>query len=406
MNNNLALLLHYVTKFLIIGILILITSSCSEKPNSTGINLLNPEDFIEVKSFDTRRDSAYSSSSSLKQIENLGTSRRILVGKYDKITARSLVRFGYEFSSDLKNWLNENKIEILSAKLMLYPVYRFGDSTLTNFGFNVYEITSWWESNSFTSDSLSSSNFQYKPNPIQTNFSNTDTLVTCLLPNEKVLSWMKAYADTAVQDAPGILIEPTDETNFIRGFSSSNVSLYTSIPTIEIVYRMTDTSDTLFAAPIADVYTISTTKTFNDPKVIYLQSGVVFKNKLYFDLGQIPQNSIINSAKLELTKIKNKSVFGTSYQDSLFAVRLIDTVNLTVDSTYRGVILSVNTTTMEGNISRIVQDWINGEPNYGIMLSIVDPDGGAELFAFEGSESDNIDQRPRLKIFYTIKKNY
>lgn len=391
-------------KYLLLVLPILLFISCSDEPNSTGYGLLNPEDFIEIRSFDTTRDSVHQEFSQLIQVENFGAARRILVGNYKNLTASALMRFEFLFSEEIKKLLSENKITLSAAKLKVYPIYRFGDSTRTNFSFNVHEIKSWWDSDQFTADSLNPSHFDFDNSPIESNFLDGDSVVTCTLPNDKVLAWMKAIADTGIKNPSGIYLKPTPAANFIRGLRAIGTS--TNTGTLEVVYSKDGTiSDTIYAVTVSDVHVVTTTENYNDPAIITLQSGVLTKAKLKFDISQIPKNAIINSAVLELTRNLSKSEFGTSFQDSLYVLRLTDTSKISIDSNFAHVLVQSRPDIYEGNITRIVQDWLNSGQNFGLLLSTRDPEGGLERFAFESSYSADFNKRPILKIYYTIRKD-
>lgn len=391
-------------KLLFFVLPVLLFFSCSDEPNSTGYGLLNPEDFIEIKSFDTTRDSVHQEFSQLIQVENFGAARRLLVGNYKNLTASALMRFEFLFTEEIKNLLLENKITVSAAKLKVYPIYRFGDSTRTNFSFNVHEIKSWWDSDQFTADSLNPSHFDFDNSPIESNFLNGDSVITCTLPNDKVLTWMKAIADTGLKHPSGIYLKPTTATNFIRGLGAIGPNTNTSA--LEVVFSKDGAaSDTIYAVTISDVHVVTTTENYNDPLVITLQSGVLAKAKLKFDLSKIPKDAIINSAVLELTRNLSKSEFGSSFQDSLYVLRLTDTSKISIDSNYAHVLVQYRPDIYEGNIARIVQDWLNTGLNYGLLLSTRDPEGGIERFAFESSYSADFNKRPILKIYYTIRKD-
>jgi hypothetical protein len=372
----------------------------------TGYGLLNPNDFIEIKSFDTTRDSVHQEFKQLIQIENFGSARRILVGNHNNLTASALVRFEFVFTEELKKLLSENKITVSSAKLKVYPVYKFGDTTKTNFSFNVYEIKSWWDSDLFTADSLTPSHFDYDISPLESNFIDGDSVVTCNLPNNRVLDWMKAIADTGIKNPSGIYLKPATTANFIRGLAAIGTDRNTS--TIEVAFSKEGVSnDTIYAVAVSDVHVVTTTENYNDPSAIILQSGVLAKANLKFDLSQISKNAVINFAVLELTRNLDKSIRGTSFQDSLFVLRLTDTSKISIDtnSVYFLTPIRSGSDVYEANISRIVQDWVNTGIDYGLLLSTVDPDGGAERFVFESGNSADSSKRPKLKIYYSVRKN-
>ncbi|MCX8011471.1 MAG: DNRLRE domain-containing protein [Ignavibacteria bacterium] len=397
--------LFYVAKLLLVTLLLLFTS-CSDEPNSTGFNLLNPNDLIELNKLDSQTDSLFQISSLQKRIVNLGGGTRLLVGHYKNLEASTLIRFNFGLSDSIKNALLKDSLSIISAKLLLYPTYKF-DTLGNSFQLNVYEIQTWWGSDSFTSDSLNSSHFRYSVENIESNFNDSDTLVTCNLNANKVLSWLKAAADTSLADHPGIYLKSdVSKTNFIRGFRALVQDLNLNVTTLQVIYSKGTTTDTLKFIPSADVYVVKEKYQNNfDSKFIYLQSSLNYVSKLYFDISKLPKNAIINSASLELNLSKDKSILGSpATYDSIFVLKLIDSSKPSYDSLNNFVVTHVSTGLYKTDITRYVQGWVNGESNQGMLLNIYDPNGGLELLAFDGSTSDNFVKRPKLKIYYSIKR--
>lgn len=380
-------------------------TACSEDPNITGYDLLNPSDSLIINRFDTSIDSTKFYIKQVRQVENFGNLQRFLVGRYDDIVAHSLIRFNFYIPDSVKNAVKNSSISINSARLKLYPVYRIGDSIQTDYSIEVREILSWWESDYFNIDSLKSSKYQIGSNQIQVSQSDEDSLYIIELSNEVVLNWLQIYASDTLPKPPGILLSPSPSTKYVKGFASINSGFVITTSIIELIYSMNSAIDTIYISSVADLHVIEKEipYTTNKEKIV-LQSGLKEKALLAFDISSIPKNSIVNAAYLRIYLDKNESVLGTSYQDSIYVQIVKDSVNVVIDSASAFVLTKNSNGYYEGNISYFVQKWIDGVDNQGVILHAVDPIGGLEKFVFYGPGSPLLEKRAKLIINYSYKK--
>lgn len=151
---------------------------------------------------------------------------------------------------------------------------------------------------------------------------------------------------------------------------------------------------------------------------------------LKFNTSAIPANATIISARLELY-----ATFETEYTDNTFYVsRVIEEWQdsfatwaqrtLTDTWSFRGgswttqgqaqtIIPSLYPNYGNGDynqwiswdVTQIVQDWLNGEPNYGLIIHQEDISNSAynQAIVFCSSDNPNPDCRPRLVVVYEVK---
>lgn len=382
-----------------------IFSACSEEPNLTGYTLLNPTDSLILKRFDSSVDSVNFYIKQVKQVENFGNLQRFLVGKYDDIIAHSLIRFNFYMPDSVKNAVKNSAIIINSARLKLFPIYRLGDSTRNNYSIEVREILSWWESDYFNIDSLKSSKYQVGSDQIQVSQSDEDSLYFIQLSNDKVFEWLRIYSADTLPKPPGILLSPSPTTEYVKGFASINSGFVITTSVIELVYTMNSIIDTIYFSSVADLHVVEKEIPYGtNVEKIVLQSGLKEKALLAFDLSSIPNRAIINAAYLRLYLNENESVFGSSYQDSIYVQFVKDSANVTIDSITSFTLIKSMNGYYEGNISYYVQKWIDGVDNQGVILHAKDPIGGLERFVFYGPGSPYLEKRAKLIINYSYKK--
>ena len=381
------------------GISILALYSCNDNPTSVGSNLLK-NDFINVNQIDSYKDSLKQTSSYYKKTVALGASSTLLLGKNANVQASALLRFLIYFDDSVKTDYTNNKVSIVSASVKLTPTYTFGDST-ANFNFSVHKVSSNWTSEGFDSDSLSS--LVYDPSNLSSNLVLTDSSTSFNLDLSLVNNWMKEIIDSTFADDNGIYLLPTSDTKKVIGYTALSAT-YTSATSLTIVLQKTGVyTDTLTFYPAQDVSAISSTAPAGSAEDIFVQGGIVYNSKLWFDVSSVPKNAIINRAELTLTVDSTATITGSSFVNSLYVYFLEDTANEVIDS-IRAYSLSRVNNTFDGNITSYVQSWVDNVSNDGLLLKVANPTSGLELFALKGSNAADRSVRPRLIITYTAKK--
>ncbi|KAF0140040.1 MAG: hypothetical protein FD122_2801 [Stygiobacter sp.] len=139
---------------------------------------------------------------------------------------------------------------------------------------------------------------------------------------------------------------------------------------------------------------------------IYLQGSIGVRSVLSFDISKLPKNIILNKATLELTVDDNpaQTSDGTPASDSITVQTLKDSVakELTSDSLYFAYLKRTGNI-YSGDIAWMVQKWIKGDANQGIILALPDENYSASRIAIFNSKVTDKALRPRLKLIYTIK---
>jgi hypothetical protein len=394
-----------VHKIILTGSLLFFTffliSSCSDTPTDLGSDLLNP-DLIGVVSFNSQTDSVYQRSYSFKKVIPLGGASRVLIGKADNLSANALFVFTFILSDSLKQLVQSDSLNVLSAKVELTPEYTFGDSNAT-FDYTVHKINSSWVSSTFTADSFLNSNFSYDPNDLSSNKFESDSIYSFNLDANLVKSWMRYQVDTSLATNNGILILPTPTTNKIVGFVAFNPEISNDTKVKAVVQKVgTTKQDTLTAYVLSDVHVIIGENTVSPEKMI-VQAGVVSNSYLYFDLSKIPDKAVINYAKLSVELDTLESKFGSGYTNSLSAFLVTNSDSLKLDAN-NPISLFRNGSRYEGNISTFVRYWLNQKDNQGIVLKAGNETAGVEKFILKGSSYPVYEERPKLEIVYTVRK--
>jgi hypothetical protein len=371
--------------------------NCSDEPNAVGIGQLQGSDFVNVRSFDSYKDSAIVTGSSFKRHVSVGLSPFLLVGKYQGgkypgYEARTLIKFS-TIPDSLAN------ATVVSSKITLQPShYTLGDSS-ADLSFSAFKITQQWSASTVTWDSITSSSFDPAP---KANFSgsvNDTTAIAFDLDPTLVKEWLINAADTMKHSLLQGLILMGTTNSAVRTFNSFQSQV---VPQLEVAYTKDSRSDTLRlysgeATFIADVNLPP------DPQGLYLQSGVAYRAQVKFDVSKIPSRVVLNNAIMEIALNRAASTLSYQYTDSLFLQFRND---ISTDSTEATIVIgkrldnTKDVYTFTGQaLTSMVQRWVNGTFNNGVVLKALSELRNLDLFTINApTVADST--VPRLKVTY------
>lgn len=374
-------------------------SSCTDEPSSLGVELIGSEN-ISAKIFDTLVDTTEQTSSFFKKVIPLGSADWILIGKYQDITASTLMKFVFGLPDSLKNDLKAGNINVLDSWIIMRTRYVYTDS-MKEMNFTVHKVNSSWSSTAFTIDSLSKLN--YEPNDVSSQFTITDTLYTFHIDGSLPLAWMKNTADKTLESNFGIYLEPTHGSNKVIGFQAFTALSSEAAKLFVVIEKPGVYVDTINGFIAADISLVDGPEPPISPGLIYVQSSVSMNSRLTFNLGNIPSGIVINKAELFITPDSISSVKGSRFSNNLRLAYLKYADADSLNTEGNPVFLSFKDNKYSGDVTAFVRNWINRKENNGILIEAGSPTSGLELFALKGSDYFEISERPRLRITYTIK---
>lgn len=385
-------------KFLRLLILpvIFIFYSCSDSPGLVGVDLLNPGDLIELK--ETNCDSLPQSSSNFYGDIQTGSASLVMLGNYNSVDCSFFARFDFNYLEDtLLTDLLDGDITINSATISMVSVYTVGEGSGT-FDYTAHEITNDWGWTTFTKDSLTK--FTFNTADISSNKTvEDDSLYTFRIDNAVALNWLVSEADSSYNK--GLYIKPTAGLNKIVGFNCASSS-YPAV-TITIAYEKPGVyKDTLYYDASNYLYIANKQNSIPVDENIYIQGGLPIRSKLKINIPDLPATSKINKADLELTIDTAASKYGDPTYASLKAYLLTSENEIEYDSTTY-IVLYKSDGIFSGNIASYVQRWVNGEANYGLLISDLYEEEDVDSWVLKGSSASILEEKPKLKIIYSIK---
>lgn len=367
-------------------LLTLFFTACNQEPSSTGIGLLPQDDFVNVQSYDTRSDTAVVLTSTYKQRVTGEGSPFLSVGKADGYEGHALLR-----------WLLPSDIgeggEIRSATIKLYVApYHIGDKNLP-LSMEIREVTSFWSSFTFSSDSLSKLTHRSLPGgAFQAVVRDS---VELAIDSSVVRTWLRRSAEFKSSEIYGLLLKPSGD-GLLQALESSE-SGRPPVFTIRMNWNGVDTL--IQGSALEDTY-VATGPNFTTESFL-AHGALAYRGKVIIDISAIPPGSTINHASFEITVDRANSVTRYRGIDSLVALEMIsgDTTS------------SVSTLSRKGtndvfvfesfSLTRLVQKWVNTPSlNRGLAVMKVGEASDFDLLRFYDGAAQ-IEKRPRLVVTFT-----
>ncbi len=382
--------------FLLFVFSVLLFTKCNDSPTDIGSGLLT-QDNIEILKFDSSFDSTYQTSNSFKFVHPLSSSSIIMLGNADNVTSKTLIKFVFAFADSLKDDVLNNNIIIKDSWIELHKSYLFGDST-SGFDYSVFKVNSYWTS---TFDANSSLSFDEVDLSGAKNVIG-DTLYTFRIDNSLSDAWIKNYSDTVIASNNGLLISPTSGTKKIIGFTAYSIG-GVSEPKLKIAIEYLGVADTIIGYVSSDISIVTGNLPIVGSENISIQPSLSSEAKLFFDLSKIPQDAVINSANLTLTIDSTETKMGANSISSLNTYILKDSSTHLIDSNYVNV-LNISGNTFTGAVTTLIRALSSGLNNQGFLIKAANNYYGVEILALKGSNTADINKRPKLEIVYTRKK--
>lgn len=386
--------------FLLAASVSLFLYSCSDAPRNFNSNLLGA-DQINIQSVNSLTSGFQQKSTSFKTVVPTGASHTLLLGQYNNQKASVLIQFAIYLPDSMKTDLASSAITITDGWVDFVRTNIYGDST-ASMDFSVHKITSPWTSYGFTSDSLKST-FTFDNTDISSNRNTSlDSINSFHLSTQYLTDLFNGLATSAPDY--GIYLQPASSSQKVVGYQAV-LSGSTEQPALKIVVNKPGVyTDTLGFDGYGDVSVLDGDLPSVPSGDIVMQSSLVGQSTIAFDVSSIPQNAIINQAKLYLNVDTLNSKFGANYAPVMAVFNIADSAAKLIDSTFSATTVSLYDTTYQGYITGFVQKWVTTKQNQGIILSPQDGLNGMDIFAFKGSNATEPWKRPRLEILYTIKK--
>lgn len=398
--------------FVLLSVLLL--SACKDSPNSFGDSFIPAEDRykFQLASANSSKDSTYYNE--LKPT-SIAYSEAIVIGKLSSgFESSALMRFPFSAPDSIKTMLSDGTIQITNTWVEMVNLYTIGDY-LQKFDFTAHRLTSEVDytavkSSNFSNITYDAADINAKPKSI------TDSLTTFWLNTSVVKDWIKVQYDSL--NTPknyGIILKPSSSSEAAMAFLGYETTLGKAVKVFFEFKRETGYQylDTLSAFATMDTYYAKLNTPAETDKYITLQGSVTYKNKIKFDLPQLPSNAVMNKAYLEFYVDSTKSDIATISKSkygstgSLIHVGLITkATGLEIDTASVNYIArqaSPHRNKYAGDITSYAQTWINKGFNYGLLISVYGEEYDASRLCLLGTGYPDPALRPKLTITYSIK---
>jgi len=129
---------------------------------------------------------------------------------------------------------------------------------------------------------------------------------------------------------------------------------------------------------------------------------------MFFDLGLIPNDAVINSATLKLFVVNQATSGSKTIQIHKATSAWTESTTWDTAPSFNGaasVTFQTGTTggtTLNIDVKSLIQEWVNGTPNFGMTFTIQSEPSETEAVNFATKDTTTVSQRPTLSINYTI----
>ena len=274
----------------------------------------------------------------------------LLLGEVNEYSSNILIKF--RTRGDFKS--------IISANMVLNPHSSIGDVS-SEFEGLIYEITSDW--NEYEIPEIS-----YNSNEVVSFsvYSTSDKPDSIIIPPNLVQKW---YNDTTTNY--GIMIGFKNADFIKKYFSKESVGF----PYMLIKGNTETTEDTVYIYPEMDTHLVKSKVEPNSGELI-IDDLSIYRSIIKFDSINIPENSTINMALLELVLKVEDSFIQGEYEDRLYAYRVEtsswkpEEIEFEWDSFENQQTSNfIDDNNVQINITGIFQQWVsNIKENNGLII--------------------------------------
>lgn len=388
----------FITFVLVGGIFV----SCSDDPNSVGIDTIPKGDQLQTNVYSTLTEKVEQSIVTFQEDSLFwGSSTRLLLGEYKNISSEALISFQVSLPDSILTSLQDNdSTQLINSWIELYPNYWIGDSV--NFNFTAHQINTSWNSVKITDDTIANIRASLGPNLLQNyDYSAGDTVIKFDIGNEIVNNWVKRSYDTSYPNDYGILLKPSASGGMV-GFQALASYPTSSYPTLFLVFeKLNDFVDTVAVYPGLDIHLTSGDRLLDAANAVYLQGSISVRGRLFFNIDSLPENVLINSANLELFVDDMNSFQGSVKSDTIAASFYHNFAADSIRYDYGKYPILKDGDKYSGDIRQFVQRWVEGESNEGIELKLSDENRSPAAVSLYTGEHPIESLRPRLTIYYT-----
>lgn len=344
-----------------------------------------------------------------------GRSPFLLLGAFSDIETRILLKFDQIPDS----------VNVLGANILLRTNGLVSQSdNKSSFRASVHEVTAVWYDSTVTDESFQNA---FDPNSIggaeiisvDRGLLAGDSLIIETVRIELGVQGVEFIGDsTSLFNRFGALIDFSN-SSFIKEFFSENNSRYRPQLELTVAGDSTDTKKVLIDV-IEDAYLVSERI---EPPAGPLYIDNIFSNQcvMKFDFSNIPRESTVNRAELQLNVLPEFSVLkgnntfsqlndGLTFQIQRLAAPFEAPNSFTIDSTFTPILANVNrsdaSTTIPGQQFRglfrqMIQQWVSQQvENHGFVVRTFTPGFDVSRVAFASSTSFPNDA-PKLQIDFT-----
>lgn len=308
---------------------------------------------------------------------------------------------------------SRDTILVESATLTLTAVTWNGDSSGT-FGFTVHRVERGWNPETVTWDSVQAGFYEagVERGSYSAGAAPDTHAVVVALDSAMVRQWFRRLATDAVPNY-GMALVPAPGSTIVRGVGALTIDSASYWPALRVVAvnAAGTTRDTSTFSGGIDSFVGHQDNVIQDPSLIYMQAGVVYRSQVHFPMTGLPRGAIINAAQMELSFNDAASSLNRFVPERIVSAQLLvggSEITSSAESEASGGYgrpKSEAPSVYSFDVRHHVQAWLRG-PNYGTLVRNVNSAEYSSInrYVFHNERSSDPALRPRLHVTYSIPK--
>lgn len=320
------------------------------------------------------------------------TSDVLLLGKYRLDESAILLKFG-TIADEL------DSLTVQKALLTLQPKYRIRGASSSPLQVSVHQVTYSWDEETIQPSEVLN---HYNSVPVSTGeLSDTTTARDSLLIDSGIV---QKWIDKSIEN-DGVLLLAPNADHLTAYFSDETAFL----PQLKIVYEKQGKLDST-SIQVSEALSVLQSHFQLPPDRLVVGSGVAYGSFFLLDYSEIPKNSTINQAYLQLHVDTSATVMpkGEDFEMIQMMVNSSDWVNFAekADTSSSDTTLYRGGNSFKVDLTDVLQTWVNREKeDFGFRLTPYGLGRGLFRAVFYASTASDSLLRPKLEVYYSVPKD-
>lgn len=396
MKNSIKILLWAV--FLVTAFI-----GCSDTPGDLGTDVLKDDfgnDIIIIKEFNTRDNEVDQTSEVFAGPDSIRieSSGKVLLGKLNNVNSKFLIKFNTTLPDSVLVPFQSGDIEVVSAKLEIFPNIIVGKEDQSNFSFEAFKLDE-----EINLDLTASDPINFANENLISNIVSTDTLITADISTSLIADWLKEEDGDSTANYGALFTANNSIENVVR---INSVRIGESTYDIKVVYvveKENSWKDTLVYYPQTSLNIIDGTMPSYSSDEIVIQGGIPSRANYWLNTEQFPKDIAVNNAYFQFFLNEENSFLRKAGADTLELSLYVNEGKDTLDFGLGSIFISKETDQnyFKGDATFFVQRMLEADYKYGFRIKSRAENANVSKIVLKSNNTSDPSLRPKLTVKYS-----